>query len=314
MHRRTLAALGLAAPFLSIRGLRAEASVRIGWLRSLNILSLVKARGTLERALAEQGIALEWAASFGASAPAVEALNAGSIDITTGSTTSAIASLTAQVPMVIFAYRQTSPGAEGIVVRADLPIQNMADLAGRSVAVNRGGTGEYLLVHGLQKHGVDLRSVTRNYLPPPEAGMAFAGGRVDAWATWDPYLAGAIAERGGRLLADGAALGNENANVVIATRRFATERRAVLKTIYDTLIAESRWAEANQLEAAGIWTRELRLSPDLIPRLGPTNALAYGPVGRDQTAQVKRIADWYVANRIVPPVRNVEAAMLDLAA
>ncbi|WP_234908472.1 ABC transporter substrate-binding protein [Rhizobium rhizogenes] len=34
-------------------------------------------------------------------------------------------------------------------------ISSLKDLAGKKVAVNRGGTGEYLLMRGLEKNGVD---------------------------------------------------------------------------------------------------------------------------------------------------------------
>ena len=56
--------------------------VRIGWLRGTNDITLGKARGTLQQALAAQGADVEWDGPFSASAPAVEALNAGAIDIT----------------------------------------------------------------------------------------------------------------------------------------------------------------------------------------------------------------------------------------
>ncbi|MFC7553266.1 hypothetical protein ACFQU7_15005 [Pseudoroseomonas wenyumeiae] len=58
---------------------------------------------------------------FPAAAPALEALNAGSIDITAGSSTACIAALAARIPMVIFAYQKISAGGEGILVKQDSP-------------------------------------------------------------------------------------------------------------------------------------------------------------------------------------------------
>ena len=145
---------------------RAEDLVRIGWLRGTNDITLGKARGTLEAALAKQGARVEWDGPFPAAAPAVEAMNAGAIDITVGSSTSSVASLAAKAPIVIFAYQRMSPDGEAILVKAGSPIHSIADLAGHSVAVNRGGTGEYLLMRALEKNGVDPARVKRVYLGP----------------------------------------------------------------------------------------------------------------------------------------------------
>ena len=106
-----------------------------------NDITLSKARGTLERALAAQGADVEWDGPFSASAPAVEALNAGAIDITVGSSTSSVASLAAKAPIVVFAYQRMGPDGEAILVKQDSPIHSVAELAGHSVAVNRGGRG-----------------------------------------------------------------------------------------------------------------------------------------------------------------------------
>jgi len=180
--------------------------VRIGWLRGPNDITLAKSRGTLEKALAEKGIKVEWAGPFPAAAPAFEALNAGSIDITAGSSTSAIAALAAKVPLVIFAYQKMAAGSEGIVAKQASGITSIKDLAGKKVAVNRGGTGEYLLMRGLETNDIDPKSVQRVYLSPSDSGPSFLQGSVDAWATWDPFLT--IAEKAyeGKVVANGAAI------------------------------------------------------------------------------------------------------------
>ena len=39
-------------------------------------------------------------------------------------------------------------------------------------------------------------------MPPPDARLALAGGAVDAWSVWDPYVSIAIADDGAHVLAD----------------------------------------------------------------------------------------------------------------
>lgn len=303
-----LALVGLAAT----GGARAE-TVRIGWLRGTNDVTLGKARGTIEQALAARGVTVAWAGPFPASAPAVEALNGGAIDVTIGSSTSAVTSLAAGAPVVIFAYQRMGPQAEALLVKADSAIRSVKDLAGKSVAVNRGGTGEYLLVRALETHGVDPASVKRVYLSPADAGSSFAQGHVDAWATWDPFLTIALNTYGARVLADGPAIGSENAIVLLAHRDFARDKRALLKTVFEAVAADNAWSIANRAAAGAIWAGELKVPAAYAPALGGNNAVPTIAVGEPQVAEIGRIADWYVANGIVPKRPDVAGAAIDLS-
>lgn len=286
--------------------------VRIGWLRGTNDLTLAKARGTLERALAAQGAAVEWDGPFAASAPAVEAMNAGAIDITVGSSTSAVASLAAGAPVVIFAYQRMGPDGEAILVKRDSALHSLADLAGHSVAVNRGGTGEYLLVTALQRAGVDPASVRRVYLGPPDASTAFAAGAVDAMAAWDPFLAVALRAYDARVLANGAQIGSENAVVMLAARGFAAGHKVLLRTVYDSLVADNQWAAAHPDAAGALWAAELHLPADDAAGLGQRDAVPTGPVGPVQAEQIEHIAAWYAAAGIIPAQPSLAGATVDL--
>ena len=63
MNRRNILA-SLSALVLGLgrtTAANATETVRIGWLRGPNDITLAKARGSLEKALADKGIAVEWA-------------------------------------------------------------------------------------------------------------------------------------------------------------------------------------------------------------------------------------------------------------
>gem|GEM_PF-5030565 len=90
-------------------------TVRIAWLKSPSVLSLAKLNGSLEAALKSQGISVEWVGPFPAFSPAAEAMNAGSVDLTTGSSTAAASSMAGDAPIKIFAYQNSSPTGEGII-------------------------------------------------------------------------------------------------------------------------------------------------------------------------------------------------------
>jgi sulfonate transport system substrate-binding protein len=314
MQRRTLGKMSAALLLPALAPARAAEgeAVRIGWLRAPNDLTTGRARGTLEKALAAQGAKVEWAGPFPAAAPALEALNAGSIDITAGSSTACIAALAARIPMVIFAYQKISAGGEGILVKQDSPVRSLADLAGKSVAVNRGGTGEYLLMRALEKNGVDASAVKRVYLSPSDSGAAFTQGHVDAWATWDPFVVIGVQNYGARVLADGAAIGSDNAVTLMASRDFVERKRPLLQAVFDTCLDDNRWAQNNKNEAGRIWAEAMSLPAALAPAIGENNAVPTRGVTDADVAQIEQIADWYVSSRIVPRRPDIAAGVVKL--
>ena len=313
--RRSWLCLALLAQSLSAQATSAQAQdlVRIGWLRGTNDLTLSKARGTLDQAMAAHGASVEWDGPFPAAAPAVEALNAGAIDITLGSSTSSVASLAANAPIVIFAYQRMGPDAEALVVKNASPIHGIADLPGHSVAVNRGGTGEYLLMRALEVHGIDPATVRRVYLGPADAGPAFASGAVDAWVAWDPFLTIALETYGARVVANGPAMGSENAIVLLASRDFTARHRALLQVAFDTLLADNAWSVANKQEAGAIWARELKAPATMAATFGANDAVPTIAVGPAQTQQIDHVADWYAQAGIIAAKPDMRGSTVDLS-
>jgi len=290
----------------------AEQTIRIGWLRGPNDITLAKSRGTLEKALAKKGIKVEWAGPFPAAAPAFEALNAGSIDITAGSSTSAIAALSAKIPLVIFAYQKMAPSAEGIVVKKESGIASIKDLAGKKVAVNRGGTGEYLLMQGLQTNGVDPKSVERVYLSPSDSGPSFTQGHVDAWATWDPFLTIAETAYDGKVVADGAAIKSDNAVVLVVSKEFATSKADQLQLVFDVIKSENAWAIANKAEAGAVWAKEMNVPNNLSSKIGENNAVPTTAVTEADVKQIGAVAEWYAKSGIIPSLPDVKDSVVSL--
>lgn len=302
----------LLATLLTGSAVHAADALRIGWLRAPNDITLAKAHGSIETALKPMGVSVEWVGPFAAAAPAFEALNAGAIDLTAGSSTSAISGLAAQMPFVVFAYQKMSAGAEAILVPKASAITRIDDLRGKSVAVNRGGTGEYLLVRALETHGIDVASVKRVYLSPADSAAAFATGHVDAWATWDPFVTMAKADYDARVLADGAAIGSQNAVVLVASRDLAEKRSEVLKVVFDTLEQENGWAVAHPLEAGRIWSEAMSLKTEMSAAIGANSAVPTRGLTADDLAEMGTIADWSLAQGIVRMRPDVAKGVVEL--
>lgn len=291
----------------------AETTLKIGFLRGPTDMALARENGSLEKALAEKGIRLEWAGPFSAAAPAYEALNAGSIDMTTGSSTAFITAISAGLPLIFFAAQPMPAEGEGIVVREDSPIKTLADLRGKNVAVNKGGTGEYLLSRALENAGIDESEVKKSWLSPSDTGTAFAGGHVDAWATWDPFLTLARKTLNGRLLINGRDLGSENAAGYFVSQRWYHAHPEVLQIVWQVLQQQNAWAKAHPREAGKIWAKQMGQSGEGVSDLlGEVNTVPITVVDAEARAHLKHIADWYLAKGLIPAIPDIDAHTVEL--
>jgi sulfonate transport system substrate-binding protein len=179
--------LSLAAALFGSSAQAADHVLHIGYQKGTP-LTLLKAQGTLDRELAAKGFQIEWV-EFPAGPPLLEAMNAGSIDIGYTGAPPPIFAQAAASRIVYLAAEPSGPHNEALIVRADSPLKSIADLRGQSVAVTKGSSSEYLLVSALAQAGLKLSDIKPAFLNPADARAAFEGGKVAAWAIWDPYLA-----------------------------------------------------------------------------------------------------------------------------
>lgn len=79
-----------------------------------------------------------------------------------------------------------SAGGDGIVATSD--IKTLADLKGKTVALNEGSTSQFFISYLMKKEGIPLDSITTSNMTADDAAAAFIAGRVPAAVTWEPNL------------------------------------------------------------------------------------------------------------------------------
>jgi sulfonate transport system substrate-binding protein len=298
---RIAAALALLATGSAAPAVAAEpVPLRIGYLRGPEPLAISRLRGTLEKRLASKNVKVIWVGPFIAYAPAAEALNADSIDITIGSSSAAISSIVGAAPISLFAYQWDFGDSSGILVKNNSPIKSVADLVGRSVAVNRGGTGDYQLTKALETAGVASNAVKRAYLTPVDSSAAFINGHVDAWSAWSIFFPTAIIEQDARVIASAKDFGSQNAVVYVVRTPYAAAHPDLLKDVVDELQASARWAQTNRDEAAKLWMQELKLSPAVATRVANYEISEPVPVGEKELVALDSLNDWLVNSKLLP--------------
>lgn len=304
-RRILLIAAGLACSLAQAQTAKSE--LRIGF-QKYGTLTVLKAKGDLEKRLAPLGITVKWN-EFPAGPVLLEGLNVGSIDFGTVGEAPPIFAQAAGADLVYVANQPPAPSAEAVIVPKDSAIKTVADLKGKKVALNKGSNVHYLLVKVLEKHGLKYSDVQTVFLPPADARAAFERGSVDAWVIWDPFLAAAERQIGARLLADGKGV-VANHQFYLAARPYAEKNPQVIQAIVEELARLDRWAEGNSKEVAALLSPQIGL--DLAITELAASRFAYGiqPISPAIAAEQQKIADVFFELKLIPKAIKVSDALV----
>ncbi|PLZ03801.1 aliphatic sulfonate ABC transporter substrate-binding protein [Burkholderia sp. WAC0059] len=290
-------ALALASGIAHAQQPAPDHTVRIGYQKA-GLLAVLKAQGSLERALVPLGYSVKWF-EFPAGPQLLEALNANSVDF---GYTGAPPPVFAQAAGIRFVYVGAEPGGlhnEALFVRPDSPIRTLADLRGKRVALQKGSSSNYLLLQLLAKGGLSYGDIRPIYLAPADARAAFENGDVDAWVVWDPYYAAAQQALHARTIADYTPVGAAD-NFYEATRDFAQQQPAVVGTILAQLRKTGLWVDAHPAETATLLAPQVGLDRSIVETW--VRRVPYGeiPVGDDVVSAQQKVADAFYGARLIP--------------
>ncbi|WCM90354.1 sulfonate ABC transporter substrate-binding protein [Acidovorax sp. NCPPB 3576] len=311
--RRKLVASGfgaaLATGLPSAFAQKPERTLRIGHQKGW--LSLLKARGTLEKRLAPLGVKVTWT-EFNAGPVQLEALNVGSIDFGDVGEAPPIFAQAAGAPLVYVGATVPRPQLEAVVVPKGSAIQSVAELKGLRVALNKGSNVHYLLVKVLEKHGLHYRDVQPVFLAPPDARAAFEKGAVDAWVIWDPFLASAQKTLQARVLADATGVANNRA-YYFSSREYSARNADVLRVAIQEVDSIDKWISAHKAEAAAELSTVLGLDRSVTELFVGRAGYGTSLVSRDILAEQQVIADTFFDLKLIPRKLNLQdAAPVDL--
>ncbi|MDA8446801.1 sulfonate ABC transporter substrate-binding protein [Paracidovorax valerianellae] len=311
--RRKLVASGfgaaLATGLPSAFAQKPERTLRVGHQKGW--LSLLKARGTLEKRLAPLGVKVTWT-EFNAGPVQLEALNVGSIDFGDVGEAPPIFAQAAGAPLVYVGATVPRPQLEAVVVPKGSTIRSVAELKGLRIALNKGSNVHYLLVKVLEKHGLHYRDVQPVFLAPPDARAAFEKGAVDAWVIWDPFLASAQKTLQARVLADATGVANNRA-YYFSSRDYSAKNADVLRIAIQEVDNVDKWISANKADAAVELSSVLGLDRSVTELFVGRAGYGTSLVSRDILAEQQVIADTFFDLKLIPRKLNLQdAAPVDL--
>ncbi|GAB2673899.1 aliphatic sulfonate ABC transporter substrate-binding protein [Saccharopolyspora gloriosae] len=297
-RRSMLAAAGLAVLAPSLASCAAGAGgAEAGTVRLTHgPISVPKIRGTLAQALRQQGITAEWVGPFANHAPSMQAVVGGSADFSFGgSTTPADQAILSGADLVYVAWATAEPRTSAVLARAGSGIRAVPDLAGRTVAVNKAGLGEFLLVAALEKHGVPRKSVNVVYMNPPEASAAFGSGQIDAWSIWQGFREIAEVEYGATpIFVEGDELDFQiDFTSFLVRRDYAEQHADAVRAVIRAYQAEYEWQNAHYAESLRIGNAVSHYPDAVLDRMARHDVqtrLSF--IDDDGVAQLQRGADW----------------------
>ncbi len=305
--RRSLVALFAATlAFGAVTQVQAQTAqdkvLRIGY-QKYGTLVLLKAKGTLEKRLAEQGVTVQWT-EFPGGPQLLEGLNVGAVDFGVTGETPPVFAQAAGADLLYVAHEPPAPSGEAILLPKDSPIQSVSELKGKKVALNKGSNVHYLLVRALEDAGLKYSDIQPVYLPPADARAAFERGSVDAWVIWDPFQSAAEKQLGARSLRDGSGL-VDNHQFYLARRPYAESNPQVLGVLVEEIRGVGEWVKGNLDEATEQVAPLIGLSPEITRQAVERQGYGARLITPEVVAAQQKIADTFTALKLIPRKLNI---------
>ncbi|RZL11013.1 MAG: sulfonate ABC transporter substrate-binding protein [Rubrivivax sp.] len=301
-----LGAVAATATLASVPAWAQNAVLRIGF-QKYGTLTVLKAKGDLEKRLATLGVDVKWT-EFPAGPQLLEGLNVGSIDFGTVGEAPPIFAQAAGADLVYVANQPPAPAAEAIVVPKGSTIKSVAELKGKKVALNKGSNVHFLLVKALEKAGLKYTDIQTVFLPPADARAAFERGSVDAWVIWDPFLAAAEKQINARVLADGKGI-VANHQFYLAARDYAAKNPKVIQAIVDELAKLDTWAAKDPKAVTQLLAPQLGLDADITDLAVRRFAYGIKPITLTVAAEQQKIADVFFNLKLIPKSIRIADAL-----
>lgn len=291
---------GAAAP-------AANKQLRVGYQKSSAVLNLLKNQKLLEKRFEAEAFPITWN-EFAAGPQMLEALNVGSIDLAYVGETPPIFAQAADAPLVYVAWEDVGPLAESILVQEDSPIQSVAELKGKKVALNKGSNVHYLLVKALEEAGLQYSDIEVAYLPPGDARSAFEQKSIDAWVIWDPFQAAAQKQLGARILRDGKGI-VRNRGFYLSTKSFADSQPDTLKAVLEEAETISTFARANPAEVSKFLSDELGIPTDVLELVEGRRGYGIQSISDEVVAYQQDVADTFFKLQLIPKEIDVSTVI-----
>lgn len=275
-----------------------------------NPLSLIiKDQGWLEAATAGK-VKINWVLSAG-SAAANLSLRSNAISVGSTAGSAALLARSNGSPIkTIDVYSQ--PNWAAILVGKNSTITSVKDLAGKTVAANKGTDPYFFLLQALAKFDVPVSSVKILNLAHADGKAALESGSVDAWSGLDPLLSTSIVVAGSKNIYDNPSFNTYG--FLNATEDFLKTSPDLAQLVVNAYEKARAYAIANPDKTAAILAKTAGINPTIASNVIQNRTkLNIDPIpGKAQTDVLKIVGPIFVQNGDVATQKAIDDALSSL--
>jgi sulfonate transport system substrate-binding protein len=273
-----------------------QVTLHVGDQAGAGAEALLKAAGLLGKL----PFKVTWS-DFTSGPPMLQAMGAGSLDFgSVGDAPPVFAAAGGNKIDIVGALKSDPRGAVLLVPKGS-PIQSIAQLRGKRIAVAQGSSADYHLLTVLKKAGLSVHDVSLDYLQPAEALAAFSSGSVDAWDIWSPFGEQAQAQAGARVLVDGDGFGSPYGFEVASQAALADQAKtAAIRDLLTLLNQAHTWADTHPAAWAAVWAQGTGLPAGIMLNAARDAAAVPVPITPAVVASEQQVSDAFTAVGLIP--------------
>lgn len=166
-----------------------------------------------------------------------------------------------------------------LVVAKNSPINAVADLKGKKVAVTKGTDPYFFLLQSLATAGLSPADIEIVNLQHADGKTALERGDVHAWSGLDPFMAETIQQQGSRIIYRNPDF--NSGGVLNAREDFITAHPDSVQLVVDTYEEARKWAKTHPAELAALLASQAKVSQSVAQEELGRTALDIDPVPGD---------------------------------
>ncbi|WP_042476150.1 aliphatic sulfonate ABC transporter substrate-binding protein [Bacillus ndiopicus] len=271
-------------------GKEEEVTVNIALNGGLTLLAIAKEKGWFEEEFAKHNAKVEWH-DFQSSVPLLEGLVSNRVDFSFIGDGTVVTGKSANMPFTVISTIGLQGNQNSIIVKKDSPIQSIADLKGKTIAIAKGSSAHIFLIKALEANNLTLEDVKLVELQPDEAYSAFTTDKVDAWGIWDPYVTTEVQADRARIVESVETMGITAPAVMIGRDKFIKEHPELTEAYLRVYQKTVDWVNANKEEAAATLAELKQMDGDLVKTLVDYTQYINTPVTDEVEKSMQATAD-----------------------
>ena len=145
-----------------------------------------------------------------------------------------------------------------LLVAKDSPINSVADLKGKKVAVTKGTDPYFFLLQSLATAGLSPSEIEIVNLQHADGKTALERGNVDAWSGLDPFIAQTIQQSGSRFIYRNPSFNSYG--FVDAREDFIAAHPEAVQAVVDSYEEARKWAKAHPDQLAALLASQANIA------------------------------------------------------